>query len=108
MYGTTLLAALNSRQSLAAHGSGLSTDTSPFGFSGVSQPPRGANAAGHGPSHRVHASQLRPGLSTSDHDSSDSVIELKATSFGASERISSDALSSATVPVALDEKALPV
>ncbi|OJT15862.1 hypothetical protein TRAPUB_1514, partial [Trametes pubescens] len=35
MYATTLLAALNSRQSLASHGSGISNDTNPFGFGGT-------------------------------------------------------------------------
>ncbi|KAJ2985400.1 hypothetical protein NUW54_g10164 [Trametes sanguinea] len=37
-YGTTLLAALNSRQSLAERGAGRSNDTSPFGISGVPDP----------------------------------------------------------------------
>ncbi|KAI9069804.1 hypothetical protein FKP32DRAFT_37562 [Trametes sanguinea] len=56
MYGTTLLAALNSRQSLAAHGSGIHNETSPFGTSGVSQPPRWPNAAGQGRNYRAGVS----------------------------------------------------
>ncbi|KAI9069808.1 hypothetical protein FKP32DRAFT_39213 [Trametes sanguinea] len=101
MYGTTLLAALNSRQSLAAHSSGLSNDTSPFGISGVSQPPRRSN----GPSHRVHASQLRPGRSTPEHDS---VIELKATNFGSTGSVGSSTTAGATLPAAFEKKVLQV
>ncbi|KAL7284499.1 hypothetical protein ACG7TL_001790 [Trametes sanguinea] len=103
MYGTTLLAALNSRQSLAAHGRGISNETSPFGVSGISDPPPRSNTIGHVPSHRVPASMLRPVHSTDDYDPNGCAIELKATPFDAS--MDSTTPAGAPVPVPLDSEA---
>ncbi|CDO76119.1 hypothetical protein BN946_scf184876.g12 [Trametes cinnabarina] len=83
MYGTTLLAALNSRQSIAAHGSGVSYETSPFGVSVISQPTSHSNAPAQAPHHRVPASKIRPRRTGDGQDYND-IIELKATQFDAS------------------------
>ncbi|KAI0357947.1 hypothetical protein OH77DRAFT_1519237 [Trametes cingulata] len=71
LYATTLLAALNSRQSIASRGFGISCDTSPFGFAGSAVPPSTTLGS------RVHAPQLRAARAAED---STSVIELKASS----------------------------
>ncbi|KAI0364401.1 hypothetical protein BV20DRAFT_862640 [Pilatotrama ljubarskyi] len=52
LYATTLLAALNSRQSLASRGFGISCDTSPFGFAESAAPPSATLG-----SRRIHAPQ---------------------------------------------------
>ncbi|OSD00603.1 hypothetical protein PYCCODRAFT_1437192 [Trametes coccinea BRFM310] len=105
MYGTTLLAALNSRQSLAAHGRGISNETSPFGVSGISDPSPPSNTIGHVPSHRVPASMLRPGHSTKEYDLNACAIELKATPLDASLSVDSTTSAGAPVPVPLDSEA---
>ncbi|CDO76120.1 hypothetical protein BN946_scf184876.g13 [Trametes cinnabarina] len=121
MYGTTLLAALNSRQSIAAHGAGVSYESSPFGhISGNSQPGGHSNAISQASRHRVPASKVRlphtssprrrrdahvlssalqprPRRAGDDQDYNDIAIELKATQLDAN--VGSAAFASATVPV---------
>ncbi|EIW57852.1 uncharacterized protein TRAVEDRAFT_48879 [Trametes versicolor FP-101664 SS1] len=82
-YATTLLAALNSRQSLAAHGAGMSDDTNPFGFGNTAvlqvSCPRGGS--------QVHAPQQRRPSRIEEI----SAIELKVPShFGDSVRLSAE------------------
>ncbi|OSD08391.1 hypothetical protein PYCCODRAFT_1462629 [Trametes coccinea BRFM310] len=102
-YGTTLLAALNSRQSLAERGAGLSNDTSPFGISGVPDPlAYRSNAMGERVNRRV-PTELESGRSTDDQDSNDFVIELKRTELGAKVD-STTSLSGTAVPVSLDRR----
>ncbi|EIW53728.1 uncharacterized protein TRAVEDRAFT_52848 [Trametes versicolor FP-101664 SS1] len=91
MYATTLLAALNSRQSLASHGSGISNDTNPFGFGGtaalhISRRTRGGS--------QVHAPQLRPSRTEET-----SVIELKVPShFGDTVRLGAETADDIDLP----------
>ncbi|KAL7283750.1 hypothetical protein ACG7TL_003187 [Trametes sanguinea] len=116
---TVVLIILNSRQSLAERGAGLSNDTSPFGISGVPDPSYRSNAMGERVNRRVPTEvrllypyclsgwliglfdyhypsrQLESGRSTDDQDSNDFMIELKRTELGAS---------GTTVPVSLDRR----
>ncbi|KAL1939504.1 hypothetical protein VTO73DRAFT_9815 [Trametes versicolor] len=90
MYATTLLAALNSRQSLASHGSGISNDTNPFGFGGTAalhvSRTRGVS--------QVHAPQLRPSRTEET-----SVIELKVPShFGDSVQLGAETADEIDLP----------
>ncbi|KAI0824492.1 hypothetical protein BC628DRAFT_415230 [Trametes gibbosa] len=74
MYATTLLAALNSRQHVAAHGSGLSNDTHPFGLGGtatvVGRSVRTSKVA-------VHTPQLRSGRTRAETTLDDTSVDIE-------------------------------